>query len=116
VIKAFGIDDKFDFDRLKKYAGNLDVFLFDTKTERHGGSGQVFDWGLLDRYKLNVPFFISGGLSLNNLEEVIAIEHPMFYGVDLNSQFETTPGIKDIRKLEKAFKIINNISTNEIRG
>ncbi|MFB9845375.1 phosphoribosylanthranilate isomerase [Mucilaginibacter ginsenosidivorans] len=106
VIKAFGIDEDFDFDRLVGYAGKVDYFLFDTKTPKHGGSGQSFDWRLLNGYKLNVPFFLSGGLSLDNLGEVKAIDHPQFFGVDLNSKFELEPGLKDIDKLKKAFEIL----------
>ena len=74
----------------------------------HGGSGKTFDWSMLDKYKLNVPFFLSGGLSLDNLAEVNTINHPQFYGVDLNSKFETSPGVKDIEKLKKAFDMLNH--------
>ena len=106
VIKAFGIDKDFDFEKLQPYEVSVDYFLFDTKTEKHGGSGQVFDWSLLYRYKMDVPFFLSGGLGLENLEEVKAIRHPQFYGVDLNSKFEIEPGRKDIHKLKKAFELL----------
>lgn len=106
VIKAFGVDENFDFEKLNDYSGSVDYFLFDTKTSKHGGSGLTFDWELLNNYKLSVPFFLSGGLSLENLEEVKTINHPQFYGVDLNSRFETEPGLKDIDKLTKAFKIL----------
>src|ERR1700761_2142177 len=106
VIKAFGVDKDFDFHQLQPYTGSVDYFLFDTKTDKHGGSGQSFDWSLLDKYKLGIPFFLSGGLSLENLDEVEAIQHPQFYGVDLNSRFEVEPGLKDIDKLKKAFEIL----------
>ncbi|HTI59388.1 phosphoribosylanthranilate isomerase [Mucilaginibacter sp.] len=106
VIKAFGLDDSFDFAKLDKYNGSVDYLLFDTKTAKHGGSGQTFDWKLLDNYKMNIPFFLSGGLSLENLDEVKAISHPQFYGVDLNSRFELEPGLKDIDKLKKAFELL----------
>lgn len=106
VIKAFGIDQDFDFEQLKPFSGHVDYFLFDTKTAKHGGSGVAFDWSLLDKYKLDVPFFLSGGLSLENLEDVKVIQHPQFYGVDLNSKFEIEPGLKDIDKLKKAFEIL----------
>jgi phosphoribosylanthranilate isomerase len=106
IIKAFGLDEKFDFEQLKPFVDSVDYFMFDTKTEKHGGSGLTFDWSLLDNYKLNVPFFLSGGLSLENLETVKSIDHPQFYGVDLNSKFEIEPGLKDINKLEKAFDIL----------
>lgn len=106
VIKAFGVDENFDFGQLKKYKNKADMFLFDTKTSQHGGSGQSFNWELLDKYDLEIPFFLSGGLSRENLGEVTGIIHPMLYGVDLNSRFEVSPGIKDIEKLNKAFSII----------
>jgi len=106
VIKAFGIDNDFDFKQLDKYKNKADLFLFDTKTKAHGGSGITFDWNVLDKYEMEIPFFLSGGLSLENIETVKSIYHPQFYGVDLNSKFELSPGIKDIKKLEKAFDII----------
>lgn len=106
VIKAFGINEDFDFTHLKAYITNVDFFLFDTKTKEYGGSGKTFDWGILDQYKLDVPFFLSGGLGPDNIEEVKNIKHPRFYGVDLNSRFEIEPGLKNIEKLEQAFAII----------
>jgi len=116
VLKAFGLNANFDFERLKPYANSADFFLFDTKTDIYGGSGKTFDWSILDKYQLDVPFFLSGGISLDNLEEIKKINHPQFYGVDLNSRFETEPGIKDIEKLEKAFNIIKQFDTHEIRS
>ena len=108
VFKAFGVDEYFDFKQLNSFAGSVDYFLFDTKTSKHGGSGRQFDWTLLDKYKLDVPFFLSGGLSLDNLEAVSGINHPQFIGVDLNSKFEIEPGLKDIEQLKKAFELIRN--------
>jgi len=106
VIKAFGVDDGFDFDQLIPYKNVVDYFMFDTKTNKHGGSGQTFNWKILDRYKLDVPFFLSGGLSLENLPDIKKITHPAFYAVDLNSRFETAPGIKDIDRLDQAFNLL----------
>ena len=106
VIKAFGVDENFDFDLLKAYENNVDYFLFDTKTLVYGGSGKVFDWRVLENYTLNTPFFISGGLSNENISSVLQFQHPAFYGLDLNSQFEDAPGIKNIKKLEEAFGLI----------
>jgi phosphoribosylanthranilate isomerase len=116
VIKAFGIDSNFNFDQLEAYTDKVDFFLFDTKTDIHGGSGKTFDWTILNNYKLDIPFFLSGGISPENLEEVKNISHPQFYGVDLNSKFETAPGLKDIAKLEKAFESLNKPFTNEVRS
>ncbi|MES2265869.1 MAG: phosphoribosylanthranilate isomerase [Bacteroidota bacterium] len=103
VFKAFGVDENFDFNRLQAYQNKVDYFLFDTKTPVHGGSGQVFDWSILNKYKLDVPFFLSGGLSLENLDKIKNISHPAFYGIDLNSKFEIEPALKDIDKLKEAF-------------
>ena len=116
VLKAFGVNEDFDFSRLDEFKNSVDFFLFDTKTTIHGGSGKTFNWKLLNNYKLDVPFFLSGGLSLENLEEVKNIRHPQFHGVDLNSKFEIEPGLKDIIKLEKAFDIIKQKPINELRS
>ncbi len=116
VLKAFGVDGNFDFKQLEDYVGKVDFFLFDTKTAAHGGSGETFNWEMLNGYNLDVPFFLSGGLSVDNLHQIVNIKHPQFYGVDLNSRFETAPGMKDIEKLKKAFAIIKQYTTNEIRS
>jgi phosphoribosylanthranilate isomerase len=114
IIKAFGIDKNFDFEQLKRYKNKADMFLFDTKTDIHGGSGETFDWSMLDKYDMDIPFFISGGLSPENIEDAMSITHPAFYGVDLNSKFEVSPGLKDIDKLKTAFSLKQNI--NELRS
>jgi phosphoribosylanthranilate isomerase len=116
IIKAFGIDSNFNFDQLEAYTDKVDFFLFDTKTDIHGGSGKTFDWAIINKYMLDVPFFLSGGIGPENLEEVKNIRHPQFYGVDLNSKFETSPGIKNIAQLEKAFKSLSKPFTNEVRS
>jgi len=115
VIKAFGVHNEFDFSQLSKYKNKVDLFLFDAKTDIHGGSGKTFDWDILDKYDMDIPFFLSGGLSPDNLEEVKKITHSQIYGVDLNSKFEISPGMKDIEKLEKAFTMLKNIN-DEIRS
>ena len=108
ILKAFGMDENFDFNKLQPYADVADYFLFDTKTEKHGGSGETFNWEVLNNYQLQVPFFLSGGLSMENLHEIKTIKHPAFFGVDLNSRFETSAGIKDIEKLKEAFEMLSN--------
>jgi phosphoribosylanthranilate isomerase len=106
VLKAFGVDDSFDFNRLQPYAGHVDYLMFDTKTVNHGGSGQAFNWDVIQQYTLDIPFFICGGLGPDNLKKVKQIKHPALYGVDLNSRFETEPGMKDIKQLQQAFNTI----------
>ena len=106
VIKAFGVDDSFDFAQLDAYKNSVDYFMFDTRTDKHGGSGQVFNWNILNKYTLEIPFFLSGGLSLENLPAIKQIKHPAFYAVDLNSRFEIEPGLKDINRLKQAFELL----------
>jgi phosphoribosylanthranilate isomerase len=102
VLKAFGVDTSFDFNVLKPYQNHVDYFLFDTKTEQHGGSGKRFDWDVLQKYDLDVPFLLSGGIGTELLDELMSFNHPHYAGVDLNSKFEMKPGLKEVEKL-KAF-------------
>lgn len=99
VIKSFGIDDRFDFSSLEPYVPFVDYFLFDTFTLAHGGSGRSFDWTLLSAYTLDTPFILSGGLHPESLENLKHFSHPKWIGIDLNSGFETAPGIKNIEQL-----------------
>lgn len=95
VIKAFSIADNFDFSVLKNYETAIDYFLFDTKTTDYGGSGNSFNWQLLNKYNLLKPFFLSGGLGVHNIEQLLEFSHPMLYGYDFNSRLEMKPGLKD---------------------
>ena len=96
IIKAISIDATIDFSTLLAYQPWCSYFLFDTKTNGFGGSGQSFDWGILDSYKLPVPFFLSGGLGTENIDAAMNIKHPMLYGLDMNSKLESLPGMKEI--------------------
>lgn len=95
VIKAFSIGDKFPKDAVEKYSGYCQYFLFDTKSELYGGSGRKFNWEILSDYHGETPFLLSGGISLEDAEEILKINHPKFAGIDINSRFETEPGIKN---------------------
>lgn len=108
VIKAFSIAESSDFEQTKNYEGLCDYFLFDTKTPQYGGSGQKFDWGILDKYKGNTLFILSGGISADDADSIKAIKHPKFYGIDLNSKFETEPGLKNIELLQQFIKILSH--------
>jgi len=101
IFKAFPIAEESDFDILTDYEGCCDYFLFDTKTPQHGGSGVKFDWGLLQHYQGETPFFLSGGIELNDANAIKQITHPKFVAVDVNSKFEIEPGLKDIDKLNE---------------
>lgn len=101
VIKAFGINESFDFERLKDYEDSVNYFLFDTQADSHGGSGKTFSWDLLKRYVLNKPYFLSGGIGLEQLAGLRMLKDERLYAVDVNSRFETEPGLKDITKLKE---------------
>lgn len=103
LMKAFGIDEKFDFAALNEYESEVDYFLFDTQTPDHGGSGKQFNWELLNGYTLDKPYFLSGGIGLESVEALKTIDDKRLFAIDVNSKFETEPGIKDISKL-KEFK------------
>ncbi|WP_395045106.1 phosphoribosylanthranilate isomerase [Flavobacterium sp.] len=109
IIKAFQIDEKLDFSNLKEYESSCEYFLFDTKSDNYGGSGRSFNWQLLLNYKLQTPFFISGGLGLQNIVQILEFKHPKFEVIDFNSQIEDDNYIKNIEKTtELLLKIKNN--------
>lgn len=103
IVKAFGIDENFDFKSVNAYANVVDYFLFDTQTPAHGGSGKTFDWSLLEGYQLDKPYFLSGGIGPESILQLKQINDPRLYAIDVNSRFELAPGLKDIDKL-KDFK------------
>lgn len=103
IFKVFGIKDSFDFELLKPYEAYVNYFLFDTKGKQKGGNGYAFDWSILKKYNSKIPIILSGGIGIEELqkiEEILKTELPI-YALDLNSKFETEPGIKDIEELKK---------------
>lgn len=108
VIKAFGIDLDFQWSDLAAYLDVVDYFLFDTKSNNHGGTGQSFDWQKLTTYPFEKPYFLSGGLSVENMQEARSIADHRLIGLDLNSRFEIAPALKDSNKIKQALKIIND--------
>ena len=101
VIKVFHIHPGFSFEITRAYAGAADYFLFEKGSEGWGGSGKKWDWSLLNSYHLETPFFLSGGIGQNDAEAIAALHHPAFYGIDLNSGFEDSPGFKNREKLRE---------------
>jgi phosphoribosylanthranilate isomerase len=108
VIKAFGITGDKDLEAVADYAQVVDYLLFDTKTSGYGGSGQKFDWSVFDRMPIPQKFLLSGGISLDDIPTVKNLKINNFVGVDLNSKFETAPGMKDIKKLEMVKQKLQN--------
>lgn len=100
VFNAFSVDESFDFAMLNAYSGVCNYFLFDTKGQLPGGTGQKFNWQLLENYKGDVPFFLSGGIGPDDVEAVLKFHHPQLFGIDINSGFETSPTLKDVEKVK----------------
>lgn len=100
VFKAFSVDELFDFEMLDAYCKVCNYFLFDTKGQLPGGTGQKFNWQLLQNYKGDVPFFLSGGIGPLDLEAIRHFGHPRWHGIDINSGFEISPALKDIEKVK----------------
>jgi phosphoribosylanthranilate isomerase len=99
IIKVFSILDTFDFAELKPFENICDFFLFDTKGKLPGGNGTTFDWKVLENYPSTKPFFLSGGIGieeLNSINEILKTNLPV-YAIDVNSKFEIEPGLKNIK-------------------
>ena len=101
IIKAFGFSVREDLANTIQYSSCSDYFLFDTKTSAHGGSGRKFNWDVLEGYTGQTPFLLSGGIGPDDYPR---LTNPRFAGIDLNSRFELSPGLKDISLLSKYFK------------
>lgn len=107
IWKAIGVDENLNFETLAIYKNHIDAFVFDTKTPQYGGSGKHFNWQLLAHYTLDIPFFLSGGIRLEDAEILKKIEHSQLIGFDVNSGFETETGIKNIHLIQQFLEQIN---------
>jgi phosphoribosylanthranilate isomerase len=112
VIKVFSILDTFDFAILNPYENVCDYFLFDTKGKLPGGNGTTFDWKVLENYPSTKPFFLSGGIGIEEMEavnEILKTNLPV-YAIDVNSKFEIEPGLKNIQLCKDAIDCIYQIN------
>ncbi len=100
IIKVFRVMDTIPFVA-KQYQGVADYFLFDTASINYGGSGRHFDWNILRNYYLNIPFLLSGGVQLEDIEKIKAMQIDQLVGIDVNSRFEMEPAMKDLEKLHE---------------
>ena len=112
IIKVFSADENFDFEIIKPFESVCDYFLFDTKGKLPGGNGTTFDWTILKKYNSDKPFFLSGGIGINELKaiEEISKSNLPIYGVDVNSKFEIEPGLKNknlFSNFKRKFEIVN---------
>lgn len=107
IIKVFSIKDTFDFSILEPYENVCDYFLFDTKGKLPGGNGYTFNWEVLKNYPSSKPYFLSGGIGLDEVGSIMSFlrrqESRYCHTIDVNSKFEIEPGLKDVEKL-KIFK------------
>jgi phosphoribosylanthranilate isomerase len=113
VIKAFSIANKDNFKVTQKYEDAADLFLFDTKTDLYGGSGQKFNWQILNEYKGEKEFFLSGGIGIDDAEEIRKLNLPKLFGVDLNSRFELEYGLKNTTALQQFITTLQQPKTIE---
>ncbi|WP_276372374.1 phosphoribosylanthranilate isomerase [Chryseolinea sp. H1M3-3] len=108
VIKVFSVNDEFTFDETTPFKKTVDYFLFDTKGKFYGGNAETFNWNILRKYDQEIPFFLSGGLSPENVHNVNDIVSMNIHALDLNSGVEFSPGLKSLEKI----KSITQIATN----
>lgn len=105
IIKMIPILTEADLRHTETYIGHVDYFLFETKQRQtaghYGGSGQKFDWSILDAYTDSTPFLLTGGISPDDISQLRAFRHPQLFGIDINSRFETVPGIKDAALVQR---------------
>ncbi len=106
VIKVFRVDEALPLEEMKVFIGAVDFFLFDTKTKLFGGSGVKFNWDILKSYPFDTPYFLSGGIELDDIENIVNMELPGLYAIDINSRFEIVPGRKDIDKIKKVKELL----------
>lgn len=107
VMKAFQINDDFDFNQLENYSSVVDYFLFDSPTVNYGGSGNTFNWQVLEKYDYDIPFFLSGGISEEHIEQIKQLKIPQQIGIDINSKFEIEPGLKNTNKIKPFITKLN---------
>lgn len=102
IIKVFSVADDFDFEVLKPFETVCNYFLFDTKGKLPGGNGTTFDWKVLAKYPSEKPFFLSGGIGLEEIESIqeISKTNLPIYAIDINSKFEIESGLKNIELLK----------------
>ena len=105
VIKAFNIATAADLAQTAPYVGLVDYFLFDTKGPSVGGNGEKFDWSILSAYDGSTPFLLSGGIGPDDAESLSSylsvLDSRYCIGIDLNSRFERSPGLKDVATLRR---------------
>ncbi len=109
TIKAFRIGPGDDVEwKIHPYQDVVDMFLFDTVGVSYGGTGQQFDWNMLGNARINKPFFLSGGIGPGDAEAVKAFASGQrnFFAADVNSKFESAPGVKDMGSVKRFVELL----------
>lgn len=106
VIKAISVLTADNVRQAKAYEGAVGLLLFDTKCTCMGGSGQQFDWDVLQTYEGNTPFLLSGGIGPEDVQRLRSWHHPRCVGLDVNSRFELSPAFKDSQLLSEFIRNI----------
>lgn len=107
IIKAFKVNEAIDFRKCNDFTEYCDFFLFDKESDTGGGSGEKFDWALLENYRSGKPFFLSGGIGPEDAGSILRHQHKDMIAIDINSRFESRPGFKDVAAIEKFIREIN---------
>lgn len=115
IIKAISVSSAEDIKKYKEYVGAADLFLFDTKCKTVGGSGEQFDWQVLQAYDGDVPFLLSGGIGPDDAERIKNFHHPKCIGIDLNSKFEIEPALKDVEKLKQFLVKVKKLKGKKVK-
>lgn len=100
VIKVFSGNKDLNEEELENYAEAIDFYLFDTRTNKYGGTGHQFDWNRLKNLKLKKPLFLSGGIDLESITRLGELNDLDVYAIDVNSKFEISPGLKNVDLIE----------------
>ena len=116
IIKAISVSSAEDLKCCEQYEGHVDLFLFDTKCKGYGGSGQKYDWSVLEAYTGQTPFLLSGGIGPDDADRLRDFHHPQCVGIDLNSKFETAPGMKDVDLLRKFISSLTPLPLSKGEG
>ena len=108
IIKAISVKTTKDIDTWEEYEKIVNLLLFDTKCKSTGGSGEQFDWDILNHYQGNIPFFLAGGIGPEDAERLHAWHHPMYIGIDINSRFEDAPAMKNVKAVTQFIRKIRS--------
>jgi phosphoribosylanthranilate isomerase len=105
VVKAFRLSDNDSIEwMIRPYMDVCDMFMFDTMGAGYGGTGKKFDWNILKGSSIGKPFFLSGGIQPEDTDALKDFQHEpvskAMFAIDINSRFETSPGVKDLKKVQ----------------